>query len=78
VQNTEPAFLQKIRPKVTQTMNEKLMAPFSAKDAKKTAFSIGDYKAPGPDGPHAGFYKNFRNIRGNEITQDVSNAINSR
>jgi hypothetical protein len=59
VQHTDPAFLEKIRPKVTQSMNEKLMAPFSAVDVKKAAFSIGDYKAPGPDGLHAVFYKNF-------------------
>jgi hypothetical protein len=59
-------------------MNEKLMAPFSAEDVKKAAFSIGDYKAPGPDGLHVVFYKNFWSIRGNEITQEVLSAINSR
>jgi hypothetical protein len=59
-------------------MNEKLMAPFSAEDVKKAAFSIGDYKAPGPDGLHAVFYKNFWSICGNKITQEVLSAINSR
>jgi hypothetical protein len=78
VQHTDPAFLEKIRPKVTQAMNEKLMAPFSAEDVKKAAFSIGDYKAPGPDGLHAVFYKNFWSICGIEITQEVLSAINSR
>jgi hypothetical protein len=42
---------------VDDMMNGKLLEPFDADDVKKAAFSIGDLKAPGPDGLHAVFYK---------------------
>jgi hypothetical protein len=51
--------------------------PFSADDVRKAAFSIGDYKAPSPNGLHAVFYKKNRNVCGEEITQEVLKAINS-
>jgi hypothetical protein len=38
-------------------MNAQLLAPFSPEEVKKKIFSIGDLKAPGPDGLHAIFYK---------------------
>jgi hypothetical protein len=52
-------FLEKVIPRVTVDMNTKLMAPFLVDDVKKAVFSIGDLKAPGPDGLHAIFYKSF-------------------
>jgi hypothetical protein len=69
--------LEKIQPRVTELMNEKLTAPFTADDVKKAAFSIGDYKAPGPDGLHAVFYKKFWSVCGEEITQEVLHAMNT-
>jgi hypothetical protein len=71
------AVLGKIQPKVTQDMNERLMAPFSAHDVKKAVFSIGDFKAPEPDGLHALFYKNFWNLFGNQITVEILQALNT-
>jgi hypothetical protein len=68
VQMVDPNLLEKITPKVTPLMNENLLAPFSAEDVKKAAFSIGDLKAPGPDGLHAIFYKSFWSLCGDEIT----------
>jgi hypothetical protein len=44
---------------------------------KKAAFSIGDFKAPGPDGIHAVFYKRFWDLCGGEITTEVLQAVNS-
>ena len=41
-------------------------------------FSIGDLKAPGPDGLHAIFFKKYWHILGDEITHEVVFAINSR
>jgi hypothetical protein len=53
----DPGMMDMIQPRVTELMNEKLLAPFSPEDVKKAVFSIGDFKAPGPDGLHAVFYK---------------------
>jgi hypothetical protein len=58
-------------------MNTKLLAPFTADDVKKAVFSIGDFKAPGPYGIHAIFYKKFWDICGAEITTEVLQALNS-
>jgi hypothetical protein len=77
VEATDPAFLDKIQPRVSVEMNEKLRTPFTAEDVKKAAFSIGDFKAPRPDGIHAVFYKRFWDLRGVEITTEVLQAINS-
>ena len=67
----DPAVMDKVQSKVTETMNEKLLAPFTAEEVKKAAFSIGDYKSPGPDGLHAIFYKRFWDICGAEISNEV-------
>jgi hypothetical protein len=77
VNMTDPAVLQKVMPKVTAQMNERLMAPFSVDDVRKAVFSIGDYKAPGSDGLHAIFYKKFWDLYGTEITTEVLQALNN-
>ncbi|KAK1694816.1 hypothetical protein QYE76_011513 [Lolium multiflorum] len=76
-EDVDPELLEKIQPKVSDNMNESLVAPFTAEDVKKAAFSIGDLKAPGPDGLHAIFYKRFWNICGPEITSEVLQALNT-
>jgi hypothetical protein len=53
------------------------LAPFTVEDVKKVAFSIGDLKAPGPDGFHAIFYKKFWGICGEEITSEILQALNT-
>jgi hypothetical protein len=50
--------------KVTPAMNLLLNAPFSKEEVQKALFSIGDLKAPGPDGLHAIFFKRFWNMLG--------------
>ena len=40
-------------------------------------FSIGDLKAPGLDGLHAIFYKRFWHMLGDDLVQEVLQAINS-
>jgi hypothetical protein len=77
VQGIDPAFLDKIIPRVTSAMNEKLLDPYSVEDVKKAIFSIGDFKAPGPDGLHAVFYKRFWDMCGEEISMEILQALNS-
>ena len=69
--------MEKIQPKVTDVMNDKLLRPFSAEEVRKAAYSIGNYKAPGPDGLHAIFYKKFWHVCGEEITQEILQAMNT-
>ena len=58
-------------------MNDALLAPYTTEDDKKVVQSIGDLKAPGPDGLHAIFFEKipvpfwWRNL------QEVLFAINS-
>ena len=47
--------LSDVNRRVTTNMNQFLMASFSREEVKKALFSIGDLKAPGPDGLHAVF-----------------------
>jgi hypothetical protein len=77
VNETDQVLLDKIMPKVTPLMNEQLLAPFSPEDVKNAVFSIGDYKAPGPDGLHAIFYNFFWIICGEEVTHEVLQALNT-
>jgi hypothetical protein len=77
VQVTNPAILEKVPACVDDSMNEKLLAPFSPEDVKKVAFSIGDLKAPGPDGLHAVFYNFFWDVCGEQITCEVLHSLNT-
>lgn len=58
-------------------MNEALLAPYTAEEVKNALFSIGDLKAPGPDGLHAIFYKKFWPILGEDLIREVLQAVNS-
>jgi hypothetical protein len=77
VDNLDPAMMDKVQSRVSQLMNERLVSPFTPEDVKKAAFSIVDFKTPGPDGLHAVFYKMFWNICGDETTKEVLVALNS-
>ena len=78
VQYIDPSILYKVNSKVTARMNNMLLAPYTPDDVCKAVFSIGDLKAPEPDGLHAVFFKKYWHILGEEITQEVLIAINSR
>ena len=59
VQEVDHGVLEDVNRRVTSDMNQILLAPFSREEVKKALFSIGDLKAPGPDGLHAIFFKRF-------------------
>jgi hypothetical protein len=69
--------LDTVQPRVTEAMNDVLLAPFSAEEVKKALFDIGDLKAPGPDGLHAIFYKRFWHLLGDDLVHEVLAAVNS-
>jgi len=62
---------------VSNEMNNELMAPFTREEVKAALFSIGDLKAPGPDGLHAIFFKRFWNMLGEDLENEVLQAVNS-
>lgn len=41
---------------VSESINNKLMEPFSQKEVERALFSMGRDKAPGPDGFPPGFF----------------------
>jgi hypothetical protein len=53
-----------------------LINPFSVEEVKEALESIGDLKAPGPDGMPAVFYKKFWHIVGEKIQQEVIRVLN--
>ena len=69
-------LLQAVSPRVTANMNEELMKDFSPEEVKSALDSIGDLKAPGPDGMPALFYKRFWDTVGDQATQEVLDVLN--
>ena len=78
IDESDPSLVGKVIPRVTTEMNEEMMKPYSAEEVKKSLFSIGDMKAPGPDGLHAIFFKRFWHVMGEDLTKEVLEAINNR
>ncbi|XP_071677285.1 uncharacterized protein [Lolium perenne] len=75
VQNPDQGVFDKVIPRVTEDMNQILLAPYTREEVKKALFNIGDLKAPGPDGLHAVFYKRFWHIIGEDLTDEVWRLI---
>ena len=78
VQDPDQTVIENIKPCVSVEMNEILTATFSREEVRKAMFNIGDLKAPGPDGLHAVFYKRFWHIIGEDLTDEVLLAVNSK
>uniref|UniRef100_A0A8R7PKG3 Endonuclease/exonuclease/phosphatase domain-containing protein n=1 Tax=Triticum urartu TaxID=4572 RepID=A0A8R7PKG3_TRIUA len=61
---------------VTPEMNEMLAKAFTGEEIKEVLDSIGDLKAPGPDGMPAIFYKRFWHMVGPKIQEEVLRVLN--
>lgn len=72
----EDNVLQCVQRRVTQEMNESLLAPFSGDEVWAALESIGDLKAPGPDGMPSVFYKRFWNLVGEKVKREVLDFLN--
>jgi predicted metal-dependent phosphoesterase TrpH len=77
VDATNINLLQKVKPRVSAEMNERLLAPFTEEEVKKALFAIGDFKAPETDGMHAIFFKKFWPLIGSSVTAEVLEALNT-
>ena len=47
----------------------------SIKEIKGTLWSMKQYKAPGPDGLHTGFYQRFWLITGDFVIKEVERVL---
>lgn len=65
-----------INPKVTDSMNINLLAPFKADEVKSTIFSMSPHKAPGVDGFHANFFQKYWNIIGDNVIEVILDFLN--
>lgn len=68
--------LRSISPRITDEMNEALIKPFSQEEIWEALQSIGDLKAPGPDGIPSIFYKRFWSIVGEQVKKEVLAVLN--
>ena len=69
--------ITKVKRRVADYMNDSLMAPYTEEEVRKALFSIGDLKAPGPEGLHAIFYKKFWHLLVGDPTKEVLAAVNT-
>lgn len=77
VNQLDPMVLSLVKRKVTNEMNNALLAPYTAEEVRKALFDIGDLKAPGPDGLHDIFYKRFWSMLGDDLIEEVLRAVNT-
>jgi hypothetical protein len=57
-------------------MNENLIKEFTREEMKLALDSIGDLKAPGPDGMPTTFYKSYWDIVGEHVLKEVLGVLN--
>ncbi|XP_021321426.1 uncharacterized protein LOC110437330 [Sorghum bicolor] len=77
VLDVEDGVLNDMDRRVTNEMNQALLEPFTREEVKKALFSIGDLKAPSPDGLHAIFFKRFWKFVEDDPVEEVLGAINN-
>jgi hypothetical protein len=56
-------------------MNALLLKEFSEEEVKNALDSIGDFKAPGPDGMPSIFYKNLWDVVGTKLSTEVPHVL---
>jgi hypothetical protein len=72
----ESELLEAVPSVVTPEMNSFLRKPFCCDEIKLALNSMGDLKAPGPDGMPAIFYKRFWDLVGDKVQQEVLGVLN--
>jgi hypothetical protein len=74
--NRMDELLNQVDPRVTSPMNQILCEDFKKEEVEVALNSIGDLKAPGPNGMPSIFYKRFWDTIGDKVTQEVLNVLN--
>lgn len=57
--------------RVTEDMNQGLIAPVTREEVKEAIFSIKAYKAPGSDGITGMFFQQYWEIIGEQVTNEI-------
>lgn len=57
--------------KISDSMNDLLLRPFSSVEVKEALFSMNPYKCPGKDGLGAGFFQKFWDTVGPDVCKEV-------
>jgi hypothetical protein len=69
------AVLDTVPIKVTEAMNNSLVAPFRENEVKEALFQMFPTKAPGPDGFPAHFFQRHWDLCGAEVTRVVLRVL---
>ena len=64
--------------RVTSSMNDELMMPFSREEVDQALHQMAPFKAKGPNGLSAGFFQNHWKTVGDEVCQVVLDTHNFR
>ncbi|XP_061993936.1 uncharacterized protein LOC133711869 [Rosa rugosa] len=67
--------LQALQPKVTDSMNEVLLAPYTDEEIKKALFQMHPSKSPGPDGMSPFFFQKFWNVVHHDVCLAVKHVL---
>jgi hypothetical protein len=71
-------MLDSVHVRLSAATNDTLCGPFTADVVKKAIFGIGNLKALGLDGLYAVFYKRFLHLLGDDLVEEILDAINTR
>ncbi|PRQ50695.1 putative RNA-directed DNA polymerase [Rosa chinensis] len=69
-------ILDCIQPRVTESMNGELMAPYSDDEIKRALFQMHPSKSPGPDGMSPCFFQKFWDVVEFDVCQAVREVLN--
>ncbi|XP_019200076.1 PREDICTED: uncharacterized protein LOC109193678 [Ipomoea nil] len=74
----DESFYANVLPRVTHTQNEALLRPFEKDEVRTALFAMFPDKAPGPDGMNSGFYQQFWDVVGGDVSDFIVNCLNTR
>ncbi|XP_019157741.1 PREDICTED: uncharacterized protein LOC109154396 [Ipomoea nil] len=71
-------FYASIFPQVSQAQNDGLLRPFDKTEVKAALTAMFPDKAPDPDGMNLGFYQNYWDVVGEDVSEFIVNCLNTR